>query len=179
MSLAPLLGSHVVARLTARGSALILRSVSRARVAALDQVDGIERAVDRVIAPEEEAGQRHHLAATIGHERREETGHRPVQEHSQPPAPRQDNEHGGEPENHRTEPGLRHPLAKEPEEGKVQDRGQKQTACESFEKQRGWSKMRNLRSNINESQQAKHETRPASAPAYLPSDGKSAMFRLQ
>ena len=74
---------------------------------------------------------------------------------------------------------MRHPLAKEPEEGKVQGRGQKQTACESFEKQRGWSKMRNLRSNINKSQQAKHETRPASAPAYLPSDGKSAMFRLQ
>ena len=35
-------------------------------VAALDQVDGIERAVDRVIAPKEEARQRHHLAATIG-----------------------------------------------------------------------------------------------------------------
>ena len=76
--LAPLLGSHVVARLAARGSALILRFAYRARVSALDQVDGIERAVDRVIAPKEEAGKRHHLAATIGQERREETGRRPV-----------------------------------------------------------------------------------------------------
>src|SRR5712691_5385425 len=149
------------------------------RVSALDQVDGIERAVDRVIAPEEEAGKRHHLAATIGQERREETGRRPVKENSQPPAPREENEHGGEPENHRTEPGLRHPLAKEPEEGKVQGRGQKQTACESFDQRCGWSKMRHRRSNINKSQQAKHDTRPASAPTYLPSDGKAAMFRLQ
>src|SRR3989442_11742504 len=143
-------------------SALILRFVYRARVSALDQVNGIERAVDRVIAPKEEAGQRHHLAATIGHERREETGRRPVKENSQPPAPREENEHGGEPENHRMEPGMRHPLANEPEEGKVQGRGQKQPACEAFDRWCGWSKMRNLRSNIDESQQANHETRPAS-----------------
>jgi len=69
-------------------SAPIFRFVYRARVAALDQVDGIERAVDRVIAPKEEAGKRHHLAATIGQERREETGCRPVKENSQPPGRR-------------------------------------------------------------------------------------------
>ena len=50
------LGSHVVARLAARGSALILRFAYRARVSALDQVDGIERAVDRVIAPKRRLG---------------------------------------------------------------------------------------------------------------------------
>ncbi len=88
----------------------------------------------------------------------------------QPPAPREENEHGGEPENHRTEPGMRHPLAKEPEEGKVQGRGQKQPACESFDQRCGWSKMRHRRSNVSKSQQAKHETRPASAPAYLPQE---------
>ena len=74
---------------------------------------------------------------------------------------------------------MRYPLAQEPEEGNVQGRGQEQADGYLADQRCGWSKMRHRRSNINKSQQAKHETRPASAPAYLPSDGKSAMFRLQ
>lgn len=48
-------------------------------VVALDQVDGIERAVDRIMPPEEEAGKRHDFAVTVGQECRDETGHRIVQ----------------------------------------------------------------------------------------------------
>jgi len=39
---------------------------------ALDQVDGIERAVDRIMPLEEEAGKRHHLAATVSRQRRDD-----------------------------------------------------------------------------------------------------------
>ena len=69
------------------------------RVSALDQVDGIERAVDRAMSPEEEAGKRHHLAAAIGRERRDDQGHGQGQESPEPPAPgdekKERNECGG------------------------------------------------------------------------------------
>ena len=99
---------------------LLLRFGYRARVLALDQIYGIERTVDRVIAPKEEAGKRNHLAATVSRHCCDETGHRPVEQNPQPPAPREKNERGGEPENHRSKPGMRYPLAKEPEKGKIQ-----------------------------------------------------------
>lgn len=38
--------------------------------------------------------------------------------------------------------------------------------------------MRQLLSLGDESQQAEHRTRAASAPAYLPADSKAAMFRF-
>jgi hypothetical protein len=80
--------------------------------------------------------------------------------------------------NHRAKPGMRYPLAKEPEEDNIQDRSQEQAICESFDQHRGWSKPHNRRSHIDEPQQAKHEMRAASAPAYFPPDGKAALFRL-
>src|SRR6266849_338948 len=76
-------------------------------------------------------------ASTVRWKRRNETGHRPVEQNSQPPASREENEHGGKPENHRAEPGMRYPLTKAPEEDKVQGRGQKQAACESFDQRCG------------------------------------------
>src|SRR2546423_1514611 len=57
------------------------------RESTLDQVDGIERTVDRAMSAEEEAGQRHHLAAPVGRERRDDQGHGQVQESPEPPTP--------------------------------------------------------------------------------------------
>src|SRR5260370_9125063 len=57
------------------------------RVAALDQVDGIERAVDRVMPPEEDAGQRHHLAATVGRQPPDDQGHGQVHQNPESPPP--------------------------------------------------------------------------------------------
>src|SRR5260221_5922050 len=94
------------------------------RVAALDEIDGVERAVDRAMSPEEEAGKRHHLAAAIGRERRDDQGHGQVQENPEPPTPgdekKERNERDGESENYRVEPGKEHPLAKHPEKRNAQ-----------------------------------------------------------
>jgi glycosyltransferase involved in cell wall biosynthesis len=102
-------------------------------VAALDQVDGIERAVNRVMPPEEEAGKGHYLAVAVGQECRDETRHRPVQQNPEPPAPgnekKERHERERSPEDHGPEPGMRYPLAKLPEEDEVQSRRQEQAAC--------------------------------------------------
>jgi len=153
------------------------------RVSALNQVDGIERAVDGVMPPEEEAGKRHHLAAAVGRERRDDQGHAQIQENAEPPAPgdekKERNERDGYPENYRAEPGMAHPVAQRPEDDDVQERDQKQAACYLADQRRGWSTLRNRRSDIDESQQAKHQTRAASTSAYLATDGKSALFRFR
>lgn len=65
-------------------------------VAALDQVDGVERAVDRTLSAEEEAGQHHHLAATVGRERRDDQGHGQVQQSPEPPTPGDKKKEGNE-----------------------------------------------------------------------------------
>src|SRR5260221_10079253 len=85
----------------------------------LDEIDGVERAVDRAMSPEEEAGKRHHLAAAIGRERRDDQGHGQVQENPEPPTPgdekKERNERGGRPEKYCAEPGRTQPPAKLPE----------------------------------------------------------------
>ena len=103
------------------------------RVAALEQINGIERAVDGAVTPKEEAGKRHHLTATVGRERRDEQGHAHVQQHPEPPAlgdeKQERDERGGEPEYDRAEPGMAHSVAQRPEEDDVQSPSQKQAAC--------------------------------------------------
>lgn len=133
------------------------------RVSALDQVDGIERAVDRVMSLEEEAGQRHHLAATVGRQPPDDQGHRQVQEHPESPAPgdekKKRNEHDRGLEYARANPGMQvgeHSCTRYPEEDDVQDRSQNQTASYLAEKRHGWSHLRHRLSERNEYEQAKH-----------------------
>lgn len=119
------------------------------RVAALDQVDGIERAVDGVMSPEEEAGQRHQLATTVGRQPPDEQGHGQVQEHPESPSPgdekkKRNEQHGG-PEYARENPGMQvgeHSYTQHPEEDDVQDSSQKQAASYLAEQRRGWSHLR-------------------------------------
>src|SRR2546425_1204743 len=153
------------------------------RVAALDQVDGIERAVDRVMPPEEEAGKRHYLAVAVGQECRHETRHRPVQQNPEPPAPgnekKERHERERSPEDHGPQPGMRYPLAKLPEEDEVQSRRQEQAACHLANQRKRQPGLRHCRSDQDEPQQAKHQTRVASTPAYLPANGKAGLFRFR
>ena len=75
--------SHIIAHYRSACSpvqqATLLTEIGPVRlllcVAAIDEIDGVERAIDRTLSPEEEAGQRHHLAATVGQERRDDQGH--------------------------------------------------------------------------------------------------------
>src|SRR6266571_939751 len=128
------------------------------RVVALDQVDGIERAVHRVMPSEEEAGKRHDLAVAVGQECRDESRHRPVQQNPEPPAPgdekKERHERERSPEDHGPEPGMRYPLAKLPEEDEVQSHSQEQAACYLANQHRGWSHLRHRRSDKDEPQQA-------------------------
>jgi len=72
-----------------------------------------------------------------------------------------------------------HLLAQCPEEDNVQGRTQERSACYLADERPRQPGLRKLRCDIDESQQAKHETRAASTPAYLPTDGKAAMFRFE
>src|SRR5260370_18068613 len=105
-------------------------------VSALDQVDGIERAVDRVMSPEEEAGKRHHLAAAIGRQRSNTPSYGHIEDNPVPPTPgdekKERNEHHGAPPHPRPPPPMYirpHPLAQRPEADDVQSRLQERSTC--------------------------------------------------